>query len=98
MDDWTALATAIKTESPNATLFATFHATEIWAEDLVVSDPWLPEHCLMRNADGSLCSWWVGLVFTNNLFLPECLQAAVDNAKAALSPLIKVRTKPASGT
>ena len=32
-----------------------------------------------------VCSWWVGLVFTNNLFREECLQAAVDNAVNALS-------------
>lgn len=31
-----------------------------------------------------MCSWWVGLVFTNNLFRPKCLQAAVANALAAL--------------
>ena len=33
---------------------------------------------------GSTCSWWNGLVFTNNLFREECLQAAVDNAVNSL--------------
>eukprot|EP01052_Picozoa_sp_SAG31_P032657 SAG31_NODE_3602_length_4080_cov_6.988194_3_plen_101_part_00 len=66
-------------------MLATFHATEIWNSDLVVADPWLPQSCLMRNTDGSLCSWWNGLVFTNNLFREECLNAAVKNAVDALN-------------
>ena len=46
----------------DAIVLATFHATEIWMEDLKSADPWLPEKCLMRNTDGELCSWWAGLV------------------------------------
>ena len=34
------------------------------------------------------CSWWGGLVFTNNLFRPECLDAAVNNALGALPALV----------
>eukprot|EP01043_Picozoa_sp_COSAG02_P028386 COSAG02_NODE_1718_length_11207_cov_2.888999_6_plen_422_part_00 len=84
MDDWVPRIKAIKSAKPDAVVLATFHATEIWAEDLVEANRWLPESCLMRNADGTVCSWWVGLVFSNNLFRPECWQAAVDNAIHAL--------------
>ena len=49
MDDWTTVTKATKTENPNATAFATFHATEIWSEDLVEANRWLPDHCLIRN-------------------------------------------------
>ena len=86
--DWRTLVQAIKQANPNATLFATFHATEIWEADLAASNRWLPEECLMRNADGSKCSWWVGMVFTNNLFLPQCLEAAVTNAMSAMDYLV----------
>eukprot|EP01052_Picozoa_sp_SAG31_P018276 SAG31_NODE_1289_length_8983_cov_9.783543_5_plen_172_part_00 len=85
MDSWVPRIKAIKTKNPEAIVLATFHATEIWNEDLVVKNPWLPKSCLMRNAGGSLCSWWNGLVFTNNLFREECLDAAVDNAVNAFS-------------
>eukprot|EP01047_Picozoa_sp_COSAG01_P079152 COSAG01_NODE_14901_length_1397_cov_1.605547_1_plen_208_part_10 len=85
MDSWIPRVRAIKERNPNAIVLATFHATEIWAEDLVAANRWLPDRCLMRNADGSACSWWVGLVFTNNLFIEECWQAAVDNAIHALA-------------
>jgi hypothetical protein len=84
MDSWVPRIKAIKDNNPTAITLATFHATEIWNEDLVVKDPWLSESCLMRNAGGSTCSWWNGLVFTNNLFREECLQAAVDNAVNSL--------------
>lgn len=84
MNNWAPRIKAIKEANPKAVVFATFHATEIWSEDLIAENRWLPDSCLLRNADGSLCSWWVGLVFTNNLFRPECLQAAVDNALDAL--------------
>ena len=70
--------------NPNAKVLATFHATEIWAEDINFANRWLPPKCLVRNADGSPCSWWVGLVFTNNLLIPECFEAAVANAMRAL--------------
>ena len=67
-------------------VLATFHATEIWETD--VKDGWLPEKCLVRNTNGETCSWWAGLVFTNNLFDADCLDAAVQNALTSLSPLI----------
>eukprot|EP01051_Picozoa_sp_SAG22_P005361 SAG22_NODE_316_length_12517_cov_75.265180_5_plen_258_part_00 len=85
MDSWTPRIKAIKAVNPEAVVFATFHATEIWEEDLIAENRWLPKSCLLRNTDGSLCSWWVGLVYTNNMFRPECLQAAIDNALGALS-------------
>ena len=84
MNDWVPRIKAIKAAKPEAVVLATFHATEIWSEDLIEANRWLPDSCLMRNADGSVCSWWVGLVFSNNLFRPECWQAAVDNAMHAL--------------
>jgi hypothetical protein len=84
MNDWVPRIQAIKAVKPSAVVLATFHATEIWSEDLIEANRWLPESCLMRNVDGSVCSWWVGLVFSNNLFQPECWQAAVDNAMHAL--------------
>ena len=79
---------AIKSANPKAIVLATFHATEIWMEDLVDSNRWLPEKCLMRRTDGKLCSWWGGLVFTNNLFDPDCFEAAVENALGALPDLV----------
>jgi hypothetical protein len=87
-DSWIPVISAIKKESPNSLVLATFHATEIWKDDLIAANRWLPEQCLMRNANGSTCSWWVGMVYTNNLFIPECFEAAVDNAVQALEPLI----------
>ncbi len=52
---WVPRVRAIKERNPSAVVLATFHATEIWAEDLVAANRWLPESCLMRNADGSVC-------------------------------------------
>ena len=83
MDSWTARVRAIKAGNPQAKVLATFHATEIWLEDISAAHRWLPPKCLMRNKDGSACTWWKNLVFTNNLFQPECLQAAVDNEQLA---------------
>ena len=88
MDSWTARVRAIKAGNPQAKVLATFHATEIWLEDISAAHRWLPPKCLMRNKDGSACTWWKNLVFTNNLFQPECLQAAVDNALRPLPALI----------
>jgi hypothetical protein len=84
MGSWQARIRAIKQGNPNAKVLATFHATEIWAEDLNIANRWLPPKCLVRNDDGTPCSWWVGLVFTNNLFIEECWQYAVHNAMRAL--------------
>jgi len=84
MGSWQAHIRAIKKGNPSAKVLATFHATEIWAEDINIANRWLPPKCLMRNADGTPCSWWAGLVFTNNLFIEECWQYAVDNAMRAL--------------
>ena len=84
MGSWQARIRAIKKGNPNAKVLATFHATEIWAEDINIANRWLPPKCLVRNSDGTPCSWWVGLVFTNNLFIEECWQYAVDNALRAL--------------
>ena len=55
MVSWVPRVRAIKERNPSAVVLATFHATEIWAEDLVAANRWLPESCLMRNADGSVC-------------------------------------------
>ena len=89
IDSWTPRVAAIKQANAKAVVLATFHATEIWSADLAGPNPWLPDDCLMRNADGTVCSWWVGLVFSNNMFRPKCLKAAVDNALSALEPLVK---------
>jgi hypothetical protein len=83
MGSWQARIRAIKQGNPNAKVLATFHATEIWAEDINIANRWLPPKCLMRSANGSPCSWWENLVFTNNLFVEECWQYAVDNAMRA---------------
>jgi hypothetical protein len=91
MDSWTPVVRAIKRENPQAVVLATFHATEIWEVDLIApnhTNGWLPEKCRVRNTYGDLCSWWAGLVFTNNLFDPDCMRATVDNALGSLSPLI----------
>eukprot|EP00035_Acanthoeca_spectabilis_P038565 m.54290 g.54290 ORF g.54290 m.54290 type:complete len:911 (+) comp9189_c0_seq1:3497-6229(+) len=88
MSSWAPLIKAIKAANPAAIILATFHATEIWADDLTAGNRWLPDSCLMRNVGGSPCSWWVDLVFTNNLFRPECMQAAVTNALTPLPDLI----------
>eukprot|EP01044_Picomonas_judraskeda_P015003 COSAG03_NODE_2460_length_2733_cov_29.331055_4_plen_183_part_01 len=92
MDSWTPLIRAIKQENPQAVVLATYHATEIWEVDLI--DPghgsgWLPEKCRVRNTAGELCSWWAGLVFTNNLFDPDCMNATVNNALGSLPKLIE---------
>ena len=71
INSWVPRLKAVKEVKPEAVVLATFHATELWAEDLLPTTKWLPDHCLMRNSDGSVCSWWAGLVFTNNLFLPS---------------------------
>eukprot|EP00040_Diaphanoeca_grandis_P002930 m.23137 g.23137 ORF g.23137 m.23137 type:complete len:798 (-) comp14084_c0_seq1:81-2474(-) len=88
MNDWVPVIRAIKEVNPTAVVLATFHATEIWMADLSNESPWLPTNCLMRNVDGSVCSWWVNMVFTNNLFVPECFDAAVNNALTALPDLL----------
>ena len=88
MDSWTPMIRAIKRENPQAIVLATFHATEIWEEDLIAANRWLPEKCLMRNTNGERCSWWGGLVFTNNLFDEECFDATVNNALEALPDLV----------
>ena len=91
MDSWTPMVRAIKEENPHAVVLATYHATEIWEVDVIApnrSHGWLPEKCRVRNTNGDLCSWWAGLVFTNNLFDPDCMKAAVDNALGSLTPLI----------
>ena len=92
MDSWTALIRAIKQENPQAVVLATYHATEIWEVDLIDPDHssgWLPEKCRVRNTAGELCSWWAGLVFTNNLFDADCMNATVNNALGSLPKLIE---------
>ena len=88
MDSWIPMIRAIKKENPQAVVLATFHATEIWEVDLKHKGGWLPDKCLVRNTNGELCSWWAGLVFTNNLFDPDCMRAALDNAFGALPELV----------
>lgn len=88
MGAWTPLVKSIKQANPAAIVLATFHATEIWEADLVTANKWLPDKCIMRNTAGATCSWWAGLVFTNNLFDPDCLDAAVANALAVLPDLL----------
>ena len=66
MDSWVPRIKAVKAANPNSVVFATFHATEIWSADLIAENRWLPDGCLMRNSDGSVCSWWVGLVLQDN--------------------------------
>jgi hypothetical protein len=85
---WAPMIRAIKQENPQTVVLATFHATEIWEVDLADKGGWLPDKCLVRNTNGDLCSWWAGLVFTNNLFDPDCMQAALDNAMGALPELV----------
>lgn len=40
MDSWLNLIRAIKQANPSAVVLATFHATEIWQEDLVAANRW----------------------------------------------------------
>jgi hypothetical protein len=92
MDSWTPLVRAIKKENPRAVVLATYHATEIWEVDVVgpgQGSGWLPEKCRIRNTNGELCSWWAGLVFTNNLFDPDCMNATVSNALGSLPKLVE---------
>jgi hypothetical protein len=88
MGDWTPMIRAIKQQNSAAVVLATFHATEIWQTDLVTANRWLPEKCLMRNTLGQTCSWWAGLVYTNNLFDPDCMNATVANALSVLPQLV----------
>lgn len=79
---------AIKQANPTAVVLATFHLTEIWEEDLVAPGKWLPDKCLLRNTDGSPCSWWAGMVYSNNMFVEECFEAGVQHALAPMPALV----------
>ena len=42
MGSWQARIKAIRNGNPRAKILATFHTTEIWAEDINVQNSWLP--------------------------------------------------------
>ena len=81
---------AIKRVKPDAVVLMTYHTTEVWYKDLIRNNSgqqYLPLHCIMRNADGTPCDWWVPWpngIITTNMFLPECV-AAVSHSPSRSS-------------
>jgi hypothetical protein len=68
MNSWAPMIKAIKTANPKAVVLATFHATEIWEEDLIDANKWLPEKCLMRNTNGER----YGARFSTEIYTRGC--------------------------
>eukprot|EP01043_Picozoa_sp_COSAG02_P035503 COSAG02_NODE_2547_length_8563_cov_9.105388_2_plen_241_part_00 len=60
--DWVETIQAIKRRNPSAVVVGTFHTTEVWWKDMIRNgsgQTFLPRDCVIRNADGTACDWWV---------------------------------------
>ena len=68
--------------------------SQVWYKDMIrpgSGQSWLPVTCIMRNANGTPCDWWVPFpdgIITTNMFRDECLASVTNYALAALPELV----------
>jgi hypothetical protein len=94
LSDWAETVRAIKRVNPKSVVLMTYHTTEVWFKDLIRNNSgqqYLPLDCIMRNADGTPCDWWVPWpngIITTNMFMPKCLAAVTTYAQRSLPALV----------